>query len=220
MLDRERVDDMFLGNLHQSNVIILLRLFFGAVGVGFAFINETQYALVSLIIAAIIGIFTYRLGATFETDEAQASFALELDVLADMVVYGLLPSALLVQLTSQSVVGVFIMALYLLAVAIRSAHFNRSERFLGELPENAYNGLPLQTSAIVLPVISLLGYLIDLSIFQYIWGIVMIALAVGYVVTYPVPKLPNKYILPLAGVGILVVILIIFLGSLITIPTA
>ena len=60
---------MFLGNLHQSNVIILLRLFFGAVGVGFAVINETQYALVSLIIAAIIGIFTYRLGATFERTE-------------------------------------------------------------------------------------------------------------------------------------------------------
>lgn len=211
---------MFLGNLHQSNVIILLRLFFGAVGVGFAVINETQYALVSLIIAAIIGIFTYRLGATFERDEAQVSFALELDVLADMVVYGLLPSALLVQLTFQSVLGVFIMALYLLAVAIRLAHFNRSERFLGDLPENAYKGLPLQAAAIVLPVISFLGYVIDLQIFQYIWGLVFIALGAGFVITYPVPKIPNKYILPLAGVGILVIILLIVLGSLIPAPTA
>lgn len=211
---------MFLGNLHQSNVIILLRLFFGAVGVGFAFISETQYALVSLIIAAIIGIFTYRLGATFERDEAQVSFALELDVLADMVVYGLLPSALLVKLTFQSVAGVFIMALYLLAVAIRLAHFNRSERFLGELPENAYKGLPLQVAAIALPLVSLLGYVMELQIFQYIWAIVFIGLGAGFVITYPIPKIPNKYILPLAGVGILVIILLIVLGSLIPAPTA
>lgn len=210
---------MFLGNLHQSNVIILLRLFFGAVGVGFAMINETQYALVSLVIAAIIGIFTYRLGATFERDEAQVSFALELDVLADMVVYGLLPSALLVQLTFQSVFGVFIMALYLLAVAMRLAHFNRSERFLGELPENAYKGLPLQAAAVALPLVSFLGYVMNLQIFQYIWAIVFIALGVGFVVTYPIPKLPSKYLLPLAGVGILVVILLIVLGSLIPATT-
>lgn len=210
---------MFLGNLHQSNVIILLRLFFGAVGVGFAMINETQYALVSLVIAAIIGIFTYRLGATFERDEAQVSFALELDVLADMVVYGLLPSALLVQLTFQSVFGVFIMALYLLAVAMRLAHFNRSERFLGELPENAYKGLPLQAAAVALPLVSFLGYVMNLQIFQYIWAIVFIALGVGFVITYPIPKLPSKYLLPLAGVGILVVILLIVLGSLIPATT-
>ncbi len=206
---------MFLGNLHQSNVIILLRLFFGAVGVGFAVINETHYALVSLIIAAIIGIFTYRLGATFEQDEAQASFALELDVLADMVVYGLLPSALIVQLTFQSLWGVFIMALYLLAVAIRLAHFNRSERYLGELPANAYKGLPLQATAIVLPLVSFLGYLMSLEVFQYIWALVFIALGIGFVITYPIPKIPNKYLLPLAGLGILIIILLIVLGSLI-----
>lgn len=210
---------MFLGNLHQSNVIILLRLFFGAVGVGFAVINETHYALVSLIIAAIIGIFTYRLGATFEQDEAQASFALELDVLADMVVYGLLPSALIVQLTFQSVWGVLIMALYLLAVAIRLAHFNRSERYLGELPANAYTGLPLQAAAIVLPLVSFLGYLMSLQVFQYIWALVFIGLGIGFVITYPIPKIPNKYILPLAGLGVLIIILLIVLGSLIPTTT-
>lgn len=207
---------MFLGNLHQSNSIILLRLFFGAVGVGFAVINETQYALVSLIISAIIGIFTFRLGATYEQDEAQVSFALELDVLADMIVYGLLPAVLLVQLTFQSVWGVFIMALYLLAVAIRLAHFNRSEQFLGEMPDNAYKGLPLQASAVVLPLISLLGYTMSLTIFQYIFALVVVALAGGYIITYPIPKIPNKYILPLAGVGILAIVLLIVLGSLIT----
>lgn len=210
---------MFLGNLHQSNVIILLRLFFGAVGVGFAVINETQYALVSLIIAAIIGIFTYRLGATFERDEAQVSFALELDVLADMIVYGLLPATLLVQLTFQSVAGVFIMALYLLAVAMRLAHFNRSEKFLGELQKNAYKGLPLQAAAVALPLVSFLGYIMDLQIFQYIWAVVFIALGLGFIITYPIPKIPNKFILPIAGIGILVVILLIILGSLIPVST-
>lgn len=205
---------MFLGNIHQSNVIIILRLFFGAIGVGFALISEIQYALVSLIIAAVIGIFSYRLGATFERDEAQISFALELEVLSDMVVYGLLPASVLVKLTSASVWGVVLMSLFLLAVAIRLAHFNRSSRFQGEIPEDAYQGLPLQTSAIVLPVLSLLGFVIDLSIFQYIFAIVYALLALGYVMNYPVPKIPSKYILPLAGLGILLAIVLIWLGSI------
>lgn len=205
---------MFLGNIHQSNVIILLRLFFGAVGVGFALISEIQYALVSLIVAAIIGIFSYRLGATFERDEAQISFALELEVLSDMVVYGLLPTSILLKLSAASVWGVVLVALFLLAVAIRLAHFNRSARFQGEIPENAYQGLPLQASAIVLPVISLLGYLIDLSVFQYVFAFTYLLLGLGYVMNYPIPKIPGKFILPLAGLGILLAIILIWLGSI------
>lgn len=205
---------MFLGNIHQSNVIILLRLFFGAVGVGFALISEIQYAFVSLIVAAIIGIFSYRLGATFERDEAQISFALELEVLSDMVVYGLLPVAILLKLSAASVWGVVLVALYLLAVAIRLAHFNRSARFQGEIPENAYQGVPLQASAIVLPIISLLGYLMDLSVFQYVFALVYILLGLGYVMDYPIPKIPGKFILPLAGLGVLLAIVLIWLGSI------
>ena len=205
---------MFLGNIHQSNVIILLRLFFGAVGVGFALISEIQYALVSLIVAAIIGIFSYRLGATFERDEAQISFALELEVLSYMVDYGLVPTSILLKLSAASVWGVVLVALFLLAVAIRLAHFNRSARFQGEIPENAYQGLPLQASAIVLPVISLLGYLIDLSVFQYVFAFTYLLLGLGYVMNYPIPKIPGKFILPLAGLGILLAIILIWLGSI------
>lgn len=205
---------MFLGNIHQSNVIILLRLFFGAVGVGFALISEIQYAFVSLIVAAIIGIFSYRLGATFERDEAQISFALELEVLSDMVVYGLLPAAILLKLSSASVWGVLLVALFLLAVAIRLAHFNRSAQFQGEIPENAYQGLPLQASAVVLPIVSLLGYLMEVSVFQYVFAFVYVVLGIGYVMNYPIPKIPGKFILPLAGLGILLAIVLIWLGSI------
>ena len=208
-----------LGDLHQSNVLTIFSLFFGSVGVGFALIGETQYAFLSLIVSAIAIIFNTRFVETFERTDAQAAFANELSVLSQLLVYGFLPGALLIKLAGTSVWAVFVMAIYILAVAIQLAHYNRVIEFQGHQVEGASLALPLEASALVLPVVGLLGYLIPLNIFSIIFAVVMVALAIAFVVRYPIPKLSSRWAFYLMAAALVIGVIQIILGSILPVAS-
>ncbi len=211
-----RVNKMFLGNLHQSNFVILVRLFFGVTGTGFAFIGQSQYALISLMIALVVSVFTYQISGSFQSDDAQISFGLELEMLADFATYGLIPAVLLLFFSQGALWALVVMALYLLAAAVRLAHFNRplEHQGLTKPIEEFHQGLPLMSSALILPLLSLLGFMIELILFKYFFGVLLLILAAGYIINYPVPKISGKYLLYiLIGIG-LVIVLYIILGPI------
>lgn len=205
---------MFIGNLHRSNVLVVFSLFFGAVGIGFAILNQTQYALISLIISTIADAFIYKFNNAFERDEAEASFSIELERLTDFVIFGLLPAVLLIQVLQAHVVGVLIAALYMLATAIRLAHFNRSSRFLEEVPAGFTIGVPLELIGIVLPVISLFGYILPLIAVQVLFGLLFAAFSIGFVINRLVPKVPSEWTLYIFGVQAVVAGVLMWLGSI------
>lgn len=207
---------LILGDLHQSNLIVLVRLFFGIIGTGFAFTGQSQYALISLMIAAVVSVFTYQITGSFDPDDAHISFSLEMEILADFSSYGLIPATLLLFFAQGASWALVVMALYLVAVAIRLAHFNRPIEHQGlmEPVEDYQQGLPLISSALILPLLSLLGFVIDISLFKYVFAVLLILLAAGFVINYAIPKLADKYLLYiLIGIG-LVIVLYIFLGPI------
>lgn len=205
---------MLLGNLHQSNVIISFSLFFGAVGFGFSITGDTQYALVSLIIATIASFFNIKFGDNFDRTEEEISFALELEVLSQFVVFGMLPAGFLINITNGSMFGLLVMTLYLLAVAIRLAHYNRAQRFQGETMEGYTEGVPLEHSVLLIPIVSLLAYLVDQSVMQYILIVLYILIAVATVIRFPIPKLKSQWIWVIMAISIVVAGVLIWLGPL------
>lgn len=205
---------MFVGKINQSNALTLFSLFFGAVGVGFSMIGESQYTIISLIIASVGYVFSYRFTAMFDREDAQISFDLEFDVLSKAVVYALLPASLLIGLSFGSVLSVIVAALYILAVITRLAHFNQAIEFQGEQLDGKTLGIPLEASAILIPIISLLGYVIPLNIFQYILAVVYIIIGLSFIVKYPIPKLPEKWLVYVLIAALVLVVAFIFLGSL------
>lgn len=213
-LNPERMSSMFLGNMNQSNTLTIFSLFFGTVGVGFAIMGESQYTMISLIIAAVGYLFSYRFTAMFEQTDDQVAYAIELENLSKAVVYALLPVSLLISISYASLFSVVVGSLYMLAVIIRLAYFNQSLEYQGEQDPQSTQGLPLEVSALVIPIVGLLGYIIPLSIFQFILAFVFIALAAGFILNIPVPKLPEKWLIYTLGVALLLVIAYLFLGSL------
>lgn len=206
---------MFLGNLNQSHALTIFSLFFGAVGVGFSFIGQSQYTMISLIFATVGFIFSRRFSTMFQRDEAQIAFGLELELLSKAVVYGMLPASLLISLSLGSTFSVLIGALYILAVCIRLAHFNQAIEYQGgQAREGMARGIKLELSALIIPLISLLAYVIPLSVFQYILAIVFVILAIGFVVDYPLPKIPEKWLPYVLILSLVLVVAYLFLGSL------
>ena len=177
-------------------------------------IGESQYTIISLIIASVGYVFSYRFTAMFDREDAQISFDLEFDVLSKAVVYALLPASLLIGLSFGSVLSVIVAALYILAVITRLAHFNQAIEFQGEQLDGKTLGIPLEASAILIPIISLLGYVIPLNIFQYILAVVYIIIGLSFIVKYPIPKLPEKWLVYVLIAALVLVVAFIFLGSL------
>jgi len=131
---------------HIPNFITCLNLFAGCIGIVYAFKGELTIAAYAILIAAIFDFFD---GMIARLLKAYSDIGKELDSLADMVSFGVLPSVIVYQLFLQSPqvgsVSPFLnMSAFLIAVfsALRLAKFNiderQSENFIGlPTPANA-----------------------------------------------------------------------------------
>jgi CDP-diacylglycerol---serine O-phosphatidyltransferase len=131
---------------HIPNFITCLNLFSGCIGIVYAFKGELTIASYAILIAAIFDFFD---GMIARLLKAYSDIGKELDSLADMVSFGVLPSVIVYQLFLQSPqvgsVSPFLnMSAFLIAVfsALRLAKFNiderQSENFIGlPTPANA-----------------------------------------------------------------------------------
>ncbi|MEY3679312.1 MAG: hypothetical protein RI924_1453 [Bacteroidota bacterium] len=128
---------------HIPNTLTCLNLFSGCVGLVFAFENQLIFAAYAIGISAMLDFFD---GMTARLLKAYSEIGKELDSLADVVSFGVLPSLIIYQLfkTSTSVHAYLPYLAFMIAVfsALRLAKFNvdtrQSEHFIGlPTPANA-----------------------------------------------------------------------------------
>ncbi|WP_298077787.1 hypothetical protein [uncultured Abiotrophia sp.] len=207
---------MFIGKLHRFNVVLLAGLFFAATGIGFAFHRELQYALVSLIIASIIDLFVGGFMNQFQSSVAEAAFAKELKTLSSFLIYGVLPGVYLMAVTNAGAFSLIVFALYILAVGIRLAYFNQAAEFQDPVDKRHSVGLPLELGVFAIQVVSLVGFLLPLTVFQIFLMLVYALLAVAFVYKLKIPRLPSQWLFYMVGVQVVLCILWVFLGNFIT----
>lgn len=143
--------------LSLPNVITCLNLFSGCVGIVFAFNGDLKNAGYAILLAAFFDFFD---GLAARALKINSNLGKELDSLADVVSFGLLPSVIIYQLigTSTGLVeqlpwiqyAAFILAIF---SALRLAKFNIDTR-----QSDNFIGLPVPSSALV--VLSL-PYLVE-----------------------------------------------------------
>lgn len=203
-----------LGDFHQSQLAILVALFFAMSGLGFALIKQSHYAFAGLIIATLIYKFSYRFIELFQPSDQEIAFTLELDVLVRFIANGLLPAVLILQVTQANSLGLFIAILYTMAVAIRIAYFNQGGDNHQDLYETYSVGLPIETSALILPLISLLGYVIGPLAFAVLFALVCLFLAGAYIVNFPIPRIPARFEMGVMIALLVLSFIIIWVGPL------
>lgn len=127
---------------HIPNIITGLNLFSGSIGVWLAF--EGDYFGVALAILAS-AVFDFLDGFMARVLNVYSDIGKELDSLADMVSFGLLPGALVFSMWSQSTVEYYRFIAFLIPVfsAFRLAKFNLDER-----QTTSFIGLPTPANAI------------------------------------------------------------------------
>ena len=124
------------------NILTSLNLAIGSVGIYYVLTVNHSYALYFVMIAAV---FDFLDGFAARMLNARSDFGKELDSLADLVSFGLLPSFYMLMLLSEISEFHFVALLIVVFSALRLAKFN-----LDDSQSNSFEGLPTPANAIML----------------------------------------------------------------------
>lgn len=184
-------------------------------GVTFALKGQPDAAVVCLILAGICDMFDGTVARTAKRNEMQKAFGIQIDSLADVMSFGLLPAAIgycLFDLAGDhgifaTVATIAICVLYVLCGLIRLAWFNVTEEEMQARGEKRtyYVGLPITVASLILSV----SYFIigDLSCVSTIYTCLLLVLALAFVSKFHMPKVKLKYVVVIAFVGLGVILL-------------
>ena len=184
-------------------------------GVTFALKGKPDAAVVCLILAGICDMFDGTVARTAKRNDMQKAFGIQIDSLADVMSFGLLPAAIGYCLFVQSgdhgilatVVTVAICVLYVLCGLIRLAWFNVTEEEMQARGEKRtyYVGLPITVASLIISV----SYFIiaGLPNVSTVYTCLLLVLALAFVSKFHIPKVKLKYVVVIAFVGLGVILL-------------
>lgn len=156
-----------------------------------------------LVIAGVCDMFDGPIARTMKRTEEEKRFGIQIDSLSDLVGFGILPGIILYRLTREHAAGAAIAGFYVLCALIRLAYFNVTEEKCREenhVSRTYYQGLPVTTSAILLPTVWLIQS--QLRIKQEAgMMIIMFCMAVAFLLPVKVekPHVLGKVMLSIAG---------------------
>lgn len=184
-------------------------------GVTFALRGKPDAAVVCLILSGICDMFDGTVARTAKRNDMQKAYGIQIDSLADVMSFGLLPAAIgycLFDLSGNSsfvatVLTIGICVLYVLCGLMRLAWFNVTEEEMQARGEKRtyYVGLPITVASLILSV----SYFIiaGLEHVSCIYTSLLLVLAIAFVSKFHMPKVKLKYVVVIAFVGLGMILL-------------
>jgi CDP-diacylglycerol---serine O-phosphatidyltransferase len=181
------------------------------IGVGLSMYGRTSMAIVCLMISGFCDLFDGSIARTRERTESEKKFGIQIDSLADMICFGVLPAAIGFSVGLTKWYEAAALAVYVLAALIRLAYYNVTEDAL-EFGENTrriyYDGLPVTTVALIVPMIYTLRPVMK-SGFLLLYALCLLLTAVAFLVKFKVQKLDMKGMVAAAFVGLAILAMLI-----------
>lgn len=145
---------------YDYTVILTYISFISAVaGIFSASEKQLRWAIFFLALSGLCDMFDGKIARTKKNrTEDEKAFGIQIDSLCDIVCFGALPIIICYRLGMDRIYSMLILALYGLAGLIRLGYFNVMEAKRQALEEGArkyYQGLPITSMAIALPILFL-----------------------------------------------------------------
>lgn len=207
---------MFIINIKKSVLLTYLGVIFAVVSMYFAFtkmafaeVNYMRYSLVFLVLAGICDMFDGKVARMCKRTPEEKEFGVQIDSLADTVSFLVLPVVIMSSLGMTSIFEVIVYALFILCGISRLAYFNCNASLDG--PVKFYNGLPVTSTSIVYPVLGLLHGIVPESVFEIIYIVATIIIAMLFIIRIKIPKLKGiaYIIIPILAILLVFLLLVI-----------
>lgn len=176
------------------------------VGMGLAMYGRTSMAIVCLMISGFCDLFDGTIARTRKRSEMEKKFGIQIDSLADLVCFGVLPAVIGFSIGLTQWYETVALVAYVLAALIRLAYYNVTEdelQFSENTPRKYYDGLPVTTVALFIPLIYTLRPVMN-SGFLLLYSISLLLVAVAFLSKVKVRKLGMKGMIVAACCGAVV----------------
>lgn len=198
-----------LGFYNYTVWLTYLSLLSGGAGICMAFLGHPIIAVICLLFSGICDMFDGTIARTKkDRSHKEKVYGIQIDSLSDLVCFGVLPVSIGISIGLNQLYYIPVFALFILFGMIRLSYYNVLE--LGKMKENkeiddgiveevkddkkkekkCFVGVPITSSAIVVPLLFLLWKIVPRDIFCYIYLGVLALLGILYVVKVKIPK-PN-----------------------------
>lgn len=201
-----------IGYYNYTVILTYLGLASGMCGIFAAIESHPIIALICLMLSGFFDMFDGLVARTKDRTKNEKKFGIELDSLSDLVCFGVLPAVIGYSLGLNTWYFYIILIAYVLAALIRLAYFNVMEDARQEETtecRKAYEGLPVTTVALILPLlyplITLAGSLTHIA-----YGVLLLIIGILFLSKFKVTKLKLKGMIALVLFGILELLLLIF----------
>ena len=192
-------------------------------GVTFALRGKPDAAVVCLILSGICDMFDGTVARTAKRNDMQKAYGIQIDSLADVMSFGLLPAAIgycLFDLSGNrtpatTAATVIICSLYVLCGLIRLAYFNVTEEEMQARGEKRtyYLGLPITMASLILSVTYFIIAGME-HVSSFYTGLLLL-LGIAFVSPFRMPKVKLKYVVVVAFAGLGIILLSLYFRGII-----
>lgn len=204
-----------LGFYDYTVVLTYISLLISMGGMMFTMNGHFKLAVTCLALSGLCDMFDGKIARTKKNrTEDEKRFGIQIDSLCDIVCFGVAPALLCYRLGMRSLVGIAILMIYVLAGLIRLAFFNvMEEQRQNETDENRkyYQGLPITSAAIALPIVFMLSPLIGRDFLVTLHAVVL-TIGILFVTNFKLKKPKNATLAVLVTIVAIAVLKMFHVG--------
>ncbi|HPE95070.1 MAG TPA: CDP-alcohol phosphatidyltransferase family protein [Bacillota bacterium] len=204
-----------IGFYNASVIATYLSLASALFGMYFAYNVQIPQAMLCLMFSGFCDMFDGKIARHITRTKQEQDFGIQLDSLADLVCFGVLPSVIGYALGLKQVYYIIILILYVICGLIRLAYFNVTEQERQNVETTVrkyYEGLPITSVALILPALFCFSKLIG-GLFPIVYASALVLLAAAFIIRFKVKKPDNLMlvIMLIAGIAVTAVLAVIYL---------
>lgn len=196
----------FIGCYNKSVILTYFGVFFSLLGIATSNLHEIP--VIFLVVAGICDLFDGSVARKCKRTEQEKAFGVQIDSLADVISFGVLPFAFLINTVGFNALSFAVGVIYVLAAVSRLAWFNITT----EENKRFYQGLPVTYSALIIPCIYIpLAFINSQRIISVVYLTTYLVLALLFVINIKIKKPSLKAYIAFSCLAILVVAIDILL---------
>ena len=199
-----------IGKWNKSVILTYIGLTISVLGIMLVLFDiDLKYVMICLIVAGICDLFDGTVARRCKRTKEEKEFGIELDSLVDVMSFIALPLVILFSINS-SLLFIPIAIIYAIFAIARLAYFNIKNAD-GNKAIKSYIGLPATYAALVFPLVFLLSYLLENSLFIIIYNVITLLVSILFItkVKIPKPRLVSSIILLLIAIIVSIIYLFV-----------
>ena len=194
-----------LGYYNYTVILTYVGVLTGFFGILCCFKGNVFEAVICLMVAGFCDMFDGTVASTMERNEQEKTFGIQIDSLADLICFGVLPATILFSLNPNSMLCMAVALLAVLCALIRLAFFNVDEQqrqLTSAEPRSIYYGLPVTLAAVFVPIAFALEHFFPLRPGTIVL-FTMLIMALMFVIPFKIkkPKMLGKCAFIICGVA-------------------